>query len=300
MKKIITIGLPYFAEKITSELKLIDSEYSYINLDTYYSYTDRLKFMFLLPFSKTLYSINGTIGKSKAISFAMALNKRIVMHWVGSDILSAKNEYFNKKFNPDFISKCIHITDTPWFVEELAKIGINARYLPLINFSSKKVVNAPFPEKFNVLIYIPQNKQKFYGIERLVKISSCLPDIEFNVVGTKYPELPCPSNVVFHGWVENIENYIKNSVVCIRIPEHDGLSFFVLESLFYMRYVLYNYPLPFTEKVVSDNDIIEKLKFFKQQFDFNMLNLNKEGSLWVQEEFSEKNILELKKILTND
>ncbi len=300
MKKVIIIGLPYFTKRIAIELKRIEAKISFVSLNTYYKLADKLKYLFLLLFSNTLYSINGTIRSSKAINYALFLKKRVVMHWVGSDILNAKNDYFNKKYNPVYIVKCIHLTDTPWFVEELKKIGINSQYIPLINFSSLKVVNKNFPEKFKVLIYIPQNNQKFYGIERIAKIANYLPDLEFDVIGTKEPIISCPSNVLFHGWVKNVNDFIQDSVVSIRIPEHDGLSFFVLESLFNMRYVLYNNPLPHTENVKTDEDIISKLRHFKQLFNSKMLPLNEEGNLWVQKEFSDKNILELKKLLTNE
>lgn len=302
MKKILTIGLSYFAEKITSELNKIDAEHSYIMLNTYYKLADKIKLLYLLPFSKTLYSINGTLSKSLAVSYALLLKKRVVMHWVGSDVLAAKNDYLKNRYNSSFINKCLHLTDTPWFVDELAKIGIKAQYLPLMNFSSSysSYLKESLPQKFKVLIYIHQNNQIFYGLNRIAKIATQLNDIEFHVIGTKEPIVECPSNMFFHGWVKDTENYILDSVVCIRIPEHDGLSFFVLESLYHKRYVLYNCPLPYTDFVLTDEDIIAKLNQYKQLYDSKQLSLNDAASLWVQQQFSEKNIYELKKILTNE
>lgn len=84
----------------------------------------------------------------------------------------------------------------------------------------------PFPKKFNVLLYIPQDKQEFYGIRRLHNIASQLAEVSFWVAGANKADIPLPENVRLLGWVSNIEDYIQQSVVCMRFPKHDGLSFF--------------------------------------------------------------------------
>lgn len=97
MKLVLIIGLPYFAEKVTQSLKQVDSSTTYIALNTYYKFIDKIKYLLYLPFATTVYSINGTIEKSHALNLAFLLRKRVVMHWVGSDVIRAKQVYVKSK-----------------------------------------------------------------------------------------------------------------------------------------------------------------------------------------------------------
>ncbi len=300
MKLVLIIGLPYFAMKVKQSLKQVDSSTTYIALNTYYSFIDKLKYLIYLPFATTVYSINGTIEKSRALSLAFWFKKRVVMHWVGSDVIRAKEVYFKSGNYYSQQRKVIHLTDTPWFTEELKEIDISATFLPIFSVSKTEMQTLPFPEKFNVLLYIPQDKQEFYGMQRLNNIARQLPEISFMVAGTKNADIPLPANVELLGWVENMHDYIQQSVVCIRFPQHDGLSFFVLESLLLQRYVIYNQPLPHTFHLKNDDEIIVKLAELLKIHQQKQLPLNTEAKNWVMSVFSEQNMLTLKSILLDE
>lgn len=156
----------------------------------------------------------------------------------------------------------------------------------------------PLPAFFSALIYIPQNSQEFYGIHTLKSIAEKLPDIQFDVIGTENPVIPLPNNVMLHGWVKNTCTYIQNACVCLRFPEHDGLSFFVLESLSHQRYVIYNQKLEFTIYALNDNEIMEHIVRLKEQFDKGILNANTNASEWVEKNFSADNFIKLIDFLT--
>ena len=271
MKRVLMIGLPYFMSNV--------------------------KYLCFLPFCHTVYSINGTIDHSFAISLAIRLKKRVVFHWVGSDVKTAQKAFKENKYNKKFIEKVTHITDTPWYVEELNSIGIKARFQPLIVLK-KTNEKKPLPTFFSVLIYIPQNNQEFYGIQRLKKIAENLPNIKFKVIGTEKPIIPMPENVSFYGWVNNTYLYIQNACICLRFPQYDGLSFFVIESLFYQRYVIYNQKLDYTIYALNENEIIEQIVRLKELFDKGKLIANTKGSEWAEKNFSVENFIPLIDYLT--
>ncbi|NSW45469.1 MAG: hypothetical protein HPY79_06625 [Bacteroidales bacterium] len=297
MKRVLMIGLPYFTINVKSNLFKFDTNHQYIVLNTYYKIWDKIRYLFLLPFCQTVYSINGTIDYSFALSLAIKLKKKVVMHWVGSDIIAAQKAYAENKYKKAFIEKAIHLTDTPWFVAELSKIGIKAKFQSLILFEKMEPFK-PFPSVFSALIYIPQNNQEFYGIYKLKNIVKQLPSIQFDVIGTEKPIIDMPSNVIFHGWVNNTKSYIQNSYVCMRFPEHDGLSFFVLEALSQQRYVIYNQKLDYTLLAQNENEVVDRLKQLKDSFDSGNLKPNLEAARWVEHHFSSENFIKLIDYLT--
>jgi len=297
MKRVLMIGLPYFTSNVKLNLSRYDKSNKYIALNTYYRKIDKIRFLFLLPFCHSVYSINGTIDHSFAISLALKLKKKVVFHWVGSDVKTAQKAYSENNYNKKFIEKTIHLTDTPWYLNELEKIGIKAHFQPLIVLE-KMEKKQSLPAMFSVLIYIPQNSQEFYGIHTLKSIAEKLPNIQFDVIGTENPVIPMPKNVTFHGWVKNTHTYIQNACVCLRFPEHDGLSFFVLESLSLQRYVIYNQKLDFTIYAKNENEIIEQLVRLKGEFDKGILNANTKASEWVEKNFSADNFIQLINFLT--
>lgn len=292
MKRVLMIGLPYFTSNVRQNLSKFDKSKKYIALNTYYSKIDKIRFLFLLPFCRTVYSINGTIDHSFAISLALKLKKKVVFHWVGSDVKAAQKAYSENNYKKNFIEKVVHLTDTPWYLPELEKIRIKAYFQPLLLFD-KTEEKQPVPVLFSALIYIPQNSQEFYGIHTLKYIAEKLPDVQFDVIGTENPVIPMPQNVTFHGWVKNTRTYIQNACVCLRFPENDGLSFFVLESLSNQRFVIYNQPLEQTLYATNADSVIKHLIHLKKQFDSGNYRMNVEGANWVYQQFSSENFKKL-------
>ncbi len=292
MKRILIIGLPYFTSNVKQNMSKFDQSNHYIVLNTYYRIIDKIKFLLFLPFCHTVYSINGVIDHSFAISFSLFMKKKVVFHWVGSDVKSAINAYKSGKYKKSFIDKPVHLTDTPWYVDELKEIGINAIFQPLLMIEKREEIK-PFPTVFSVLTYIPQHNQEFYGIYRLKNIAEQLPDVRFEVLGTEKPIVSMPNNVLFHGWVESSISYIQNSVVCLRVPQSDGLSFFVLEAYSQARYVVYNQRLEHAIYVQTNDDIIDRIQELKESFDNGSLKLNSKAYEWLQHEFNKEKYVNL-------
>jgi hypothetical protein len=295
--KIIVTGLPYFGRKMSALLNEADAGNDYIFLNTYYSNFDRLRFLWHILFTKTVYSINGATGKSFVLSLAIKFKKRVVFHWVGSDLVLAKEEIKNNTADKRFIDYPIHLTDSPWYVRDLSEIGINAKYLPLLSVDKVPDI-VSFPCEFNVLAYIPQDDQEFYGISTIIELAKIFPEINFNIAGSSEFSGELPLNIKLLGWIKDMKPVFENTVISIRFPKHDGLSFFVLESLLYSRYVVYNYPIDNSILAKNIEEIKSGLTELLDKFKSGKLELNIKGRDFVIREFSKENINKLAKILT--
>ena len=72
--KIIIVGLPLFSKRLEHNLREFDPSNSYKSLDTYYNKLDKLKALIKIPKSDCIFSINGSITKSKVFDIAFKNN----------------------------------------------------------------------------------------------------------------------------------------------------------------------------------------------------------------------------------
>lgn len=290
MKPVVIItGLPFFGGKICQELQKFDKDSNYIFLNTYYKRADQLKYLCYIGFCRTVYSINGAIGGSFVLWLAVMLRKKIVMHWVGSDLIEARQRISQQTAKKELIHRPIHLTDTPWYVEPLRELGIKAQYSPLISLGNERKL-LPFPDHFAVLAYIPESNPDFYGLNTITEAAVAMPDTDFFIAGLNHSE-SLPSNIKALGWVDNMETVFAKTVVAIRMPLHDGLSVFILEALAYGRYVLYNQPFPLAIQASDSHELINGLNKLKSEFDNGSLNLNTTGHEYVLSNFSKEAVL---------
>ncbi len=291
MKAIIT-GLPYFSKYIQEKLKNHFENDHFVRLNTYYCFWEKLLYLVLLPFVDVVYSINGATHGSKVVDLAIRLKKRIVFHWVGSDVMLAKEAFTKNQIDPDYIREVKHITDTPWLVDELASIGITAQFIPLKACKVDLGSGSEMPDKFSILTYIPQNKEQFYGIDYIIHLAEKFPETEIRIAGMASYSKPLPGNITLLGWIENMSEEIQRNAICIRIPEHDGLSFFVLESLANQRYVIYNQKFDPCIYAYDDQSLQEKVGELILRFERSELPGNLEGSAYVLKNFNEAEIVQ--------
>jgi len=286
--KVLIVGLPLFSKKLADNLSKTDPRGKYKSLNTYYSLKDKISSLFYIYSYDILYSINGTLAKSRLVNTALKKNKRVIFHWVGSDVLQAKESIKKNQHIQRYIDEVEHLCEVEWIQKELKEIGINARIINFAGYNTKEKPK-PFNEEFNILTYIPENREDFYGIETIKNLASACPEVKINVVGSNhnYPKL---KNIDSHGWVDDISKHIDQSVVCLRCTEHDGLSNFVLESMSKGRYVLYNNNMNGIDYFTTENELIDKVKKYHTLFNENKLGINKEAYNVILNDFSEDKI----------
>ena len=232
-----------------------------------------------------------------SIIFSKLLGKKAICHWVGTDVLLAiskkRYKYLIKSIN-SFVD--MHLAGSETLIEELKNIGIEASLMPLI----PKTINVfvkPFPKKFRVLSYIPDERADFYGEPIIDKLAKEFPKVEFLIVGGKGAKEKKPSNIKYLGWKNMASIYPKVNVL-LRVPKHDGLSLMVLEALAYGRQVIYSNKFPYCHYCKNYKEIKETLKSIIK----NPL-VNYEGINYVRKNYNSDKIIQklitiYKKLLT--
>jgi glycosyltransferase involved in cell wall biosynthesis len=297
--KVIVIGLPLFAKRLAKSLSSFDKSNSYIWLNTYYAKIDKLKARFLIPRVDCIISINGSIETSKVFDLALNKKKPLIMNWVGTDVLTAISAFRSGKYRKDYIDNAIHFCEVNWIQDELKEIGINADIVNFASFDKKFQIENPTSEKFTVLTYIPNQRSDFYGPNLFLNVARFFPEIDFLIAGTTAEEYqPLPENVKALGWVEDMDSLYAVVHVCVRIPEHDGLSTFILEALARGKDVIYKYPFDYCMQAENEMEFKSVLQSRYLLFTKGLWNSNHSGAEFIANEFNSNQILsELKKRL---
>jgi len=286
--RVLIVGLPLFAERLKNDLQDFDEDNSYYFLDTYYNKRDRFKALFLIPFVDVVYSINGALDKSRVFDLAFKMNKKVMMTWVGTDVIKAKRL---NKINQTYLKKAHHYCEVDWIKKELTELKINAQVLNFFNFEKEFKMTFPVSEgKLKVLSYISKGREEYYGWNEILNASNEFPNVEFVIVGTDRNE-GVPENLKCLGWVEDMGPLFEECHCTIRFVEHDGLSGFVLESLFRGKHVIYSEPLDYCLNVRSSKDVNDEIRSLELMLKEGSLKVNMAGHDFVQKNFNRKAIL---------
>lgn len=255
------------------------------------SWKQRLTALRDLLWCDTVYLIYGRdLNSVKLLRLAMALKKRIIIHWIGTDVLQA-TEKFQKDhivLNEQYPHTDLAIADN--LQRELLEIGIHAAYVPFVTCDMDFQVQ-PAPEKHMVLSYIPETREQFYGMEILKELAKRHPEVPFCIVANdgkndshKLPNIHYMGRV---GRQEMAELYRKCSVL-FRYPEHDGLAIMKLEAMGFGRQVIHPYPFPYV--ITPKDNSMEAIDAALQEILAVPPKVNQEGSDYVRREFSREKI----------
>jgi len=284
---IAIIGNSFFGQILERHLNDFDEKNFYTFYNTNEKYVDKLKFVRDILFMDIVYSVSATISGGGALNLALKLNKKIVQHFIGSDVLSAQEDFKKQNINQKLIKKSKYLCEVDWIQRELKDIEINATISSIIVYENS--MEAKAFENFTVLTYVGKGKEKFYGIEDFIALARDFPNITFNIAGIeRYKNLP--ENIKCLGWVNMFDTF-QNSTVFIRNVSHDGLAFTVLEALSLGRVVFYNYHFPhvsyFNEYLSLKNQFEEVVaKFYN-----HTLNVNEKSIEFVKENFNKEKVL---------
>jgi glycosyltransferase involved in cell wall biosynthesis len=296
--KIAIIGNSHFGPILTKQLSEFDKNNSYSFYDTNGKKLDKIKFALNLPFTDVVYSLSASISGGGALNLALKFKKRIVQHFIGSDVLSAIEDFKNNKINQELVTRSQYLVVSLWLKDELKEIGIETTLTHHNLF--KKFVTVKESNFFSVLTYIPKQNPKFYGIDEFIKLANDFPNIEFKVAGIdSYKNLP--SNIKCLGWINMMEE-LQHSTVFIRNTKHDGFPFSIVEALSLGKIVFFrNYKYPFVNSFKDYNDLKNQFVKIIDDFENNTLKINYEAIEYVKENFNEEKILKgLIKVLRNE
>jgi hypothetical protein len=252
----IVVGLPLFSKRLVADLNEVAGKKEYVFFDTYNSKIELIKCLIYLPFCKGVFSMNGVTDKSGFLDKVLFFRKKLWMQWVGTDVLLAVERHQQNSILRKYIdyTKTKNVTDASWLQDELKTANI------LTDLCSYKYLPRPLTipleyEKVAALTYIAQNRQSFYGMEKVIELAITNPTIDFHIIGTHTSDFSIPKNVTCYGWLEEDKTLemMKKYPVFLRLTEHDGLSVSVIEALNIGSEVVYSYHLPYAHCATASN-----------------------------------------------
>ncbi|HFU74657.1 MAG TPA: glycosyltransferase family 1 protein [Arcobacter sp.] len=294
---IAVIGNNYFGNIITEKLKKYDKKNTYKFYDTNTKKIDKIKFVLNILHIDIVYSVSASVQGGGALNIATFFNKRIVQHFIGSDVLTAEQDFKKGNVSDKLIKSSTFLCEVEWIKDELKNISIDAAVVPIMAYKQEK--KPKDFENLSVLTYMSKGKEEFYGVQDYIALAKNFPKITFKIAGIdSYEDLP--HNVKCLGWIDMIEE-LQNTTVFIRNAEHDGVGFSVIEALSLGRIVLYNYKFPYVQSFSNRENLIAEFEKIKKTFDRGELELNFEAIEFVKQEFDEQKVISnLKEVLLNN
>lgn len=253
--------------------------------------TAKLRELFKLLSADCVYIVSGCdVQSTFAYRIALKLRKRVVVHWIGTDVLRIREDYYK---NPRKINaECEDYAVAPWLKDELNEIGIHSEEIPIVPLDIDYECDE-MPKNHRILTYIPKHRAEFYNYELMKQLAAELPEVKFYVVGNDGADDKSKlQNIEYMGWLdrEHMQALIRKSTVLFRYPQHDGLSRMVIEALAAGRRVVYKYHYPYVIMPASDKyeDILAALESILEEEP----SVDYEASAYIKSEFSREKMLE--------
>jgi hypothetical protein len=290
-RRILVGGLPYFGRMLAGLLTGDGWQAQYMApaLRRPASLIDAAS---LLANADLVYLVGGQIERqSRPDWLARVWRRPIVMHWVGSDVTYALAAAARGQTSQRLIARPEHWTEVAWTGAELRPLGVTSSVVPL---TSTRVTGEPhpLPESFTVLTYLPAARPDFYGRAEVMRLAQAFPDVRFLVAGNDGAGSSSPPNVEFLGWAGDMSSVYARSTVLLRLPEHDGLSFMVLEALAAGRHVIWNHPLEGVHESNTDADARVFLAWLLAEHREGRLGLNQVGLQSVRQSYLPEHVRE--------
>ncbi len=274
------IGHPHFSSRLALEFQ--DRGYKTIMLDyNEWGHNFFTSIKAVINY-QVLHFISGT-GYRKlfyALVLRFILRKKILVHFVGSDVTRMKTRKYFDRINWVGALKLAHrvFCVAPWLRDELKPYGNSESFaLFFRKFTFKQMM---LPEKFTILSYIPETRPEFYGKSIVEQLIVANPRFHFIILGGSdfyhYPNVECHT---IDYKMDMIKFYNRTSVL-LRLTEHDGLSNMVMESLAMNRHVVWTYDFPYVHQSEKEFEKVQKL--LKKIHNNNLPNTS---TKWMQTHF---------------
>jgi len=279
--RVLVLGFPHFVDMLVPMLS--NERIQFIPYQGH-----RWIWLFELLRADGCYFIGGRWKRDKFLDLALLMKKKIVMHWVGTDVADATTAYYQKDVSHKLIARCQHWAEVSWTADELCAVGIPAEVVPL---TSALTVSETFelPSEFTILAYLPAGRALFYGAQQILQLAKDLPSVPVLCIGSvespfRFVSEPLPSNLSLLGRPESLQSVYSQAMLLIRMTEHDGLSFMVLEALAHGRYVIWSYALdgaPGLYQATNYKLMLEHVKTLQTQHQHGQLAPNCDGANFV-------------------
>lgn len=219
------------------------------------------------------------------------LGKKVVIHWIGSDVLYAASPdrglFQRLLLRLAYRMADLHLAVAQHLADELEQQGIAAVVLPLVPempaFTEEQV---SWPRANRVYVYLPKASQQLYGADAVFRLAEEMADTEFLITSHSGEGAPQAPNLKYLGWVDDMEAVWREVKVHLRLTKHDGLPQTVVEGLTRGRYVIWSYELPYCFLARSPEEAKEALRQALAQDHPNV-----QGMAWARETFEPSKVV---------
>lgn len=206
-----------------------------------------------------VYNVYTEQGFYKRAFFAHILGKKVVTHWIGTDVynLVQKNTDVRRL---SVVDK--HIVCFKELQKRLKENGIDAPIVPITPFNMHLDL-CPLPTQHAVMIYMPDGREGSYGYDEFVEVFQRFSELDFYVVANTQETLfDRFDNVHVMGWLDQgeMEKLYEKITILLRIHRSDGLSMMVLEALAKGREVIWNQEYELSLPGANASQIINSLE----------------------------------------
>lgn len=200
------------------------------------------------------------------LATAVAMGVPVVRWWVGTDVLNVITRESLQR-NAARVDRIVstNVAAAPHLVDELGTVGIRARYVPSVidaDLSGNAVMEWSGRTR-PVLVYMPESRKEFFGIEVIEPVIAGNPDLDFLVVADDSHSLAVYPNVESFGWVSSMQHLYDRAGCILRITAHDGLPRMLIESMVRGAYAIYSWPLPGCWEAHTSDEINEALANYR-------------------------------------
>lgn len=180
------------------------------------------------------------------LAYAVSIGVPLTRWWVGTDVLNVTTDTATAD-SARSVGRiiCANIAVAPHLVSELAIARIRALYIPsVIDSEASSLEMGPLsPVPKPILVYLPTDRQEFYGRHVLEAAVVRNPTLRFVIVGDESHSLAGHANVDSLGWVSDMRPIYDRCGCILRLTEHDGMPRMLIESLLRGMYAIYSWPL---------------------------------------------------------
>lgn len=255
-----------------------NSRFVFKNLLKLYSYIDMIDISDIFIFKlkailncNVIYVISGKMGFF--LILAKFIKKRIIFHWVGTDVIKFnKLSKFRKFIYLLIINKHIFVSKN--LQNELELKTNKAVIFPIIDLNTKLDIKNSIDKK--ILTYIPQGREDFFYGSTIVSTIIDLKTFKLNVIGNNGEYLKKSNNIKYWGWIDDkkVSDLINACSIYIRFTKHDGIPKLVINNLYAGNAVIYNHKFLYTYYCdISKKKLINSIK---EIYQIHILQINKQ------------------------
>lgn len=190
---------------------------------------------------------------------------RVLIHWVGTDIVRIKDWITPERKELLSRPKFVHLVEDERTRPEVAEHFPDVRVLPIPTANEFSLL--PLPERFSVAVYYPKHRHDFHYGDVLKGVIEAMPDVEFRLYHL-FGEAPDfkYDNMAWLGHLEGrrYPDMLARTSCMLRLSQHDGRPFSIVEAAIMGRRFITNFDMPFTHRVPDVPTVEDVVKVLRE------------------------------------